>query len=85
MKKSPLSKKFSQNLLKQLSKKQDEVTQVQPQTVGPLTPAYKTVTHHLKVAPWKILLPLSLILAFFVLKFLGPISIRLVSVLQQAF
>lgn len=85
MNKKTLSKKFSQNLLKQLEKKQDEVVEVQPQTVGPLTPFYKSTTHYLKVSPWKILIPVSLLLALFGLKLLGPISVRLVSVLQQAF
>lgn len=85
MHKKTLSKKFSQQLFSRLSQKMSEVTEVQPQTVGPLTPVYKGATHYLKVAPWKILIPLSLVLAIFALKFLGPISIRLVSVLQQAF
>jgi len=85
MNKKTLSKKFSQNLLKQLEKKQNEVMEVQPQTVGPLTPIYKNTTHYLKVSPWKILIPVSLLLALFGLKLLGPISVRLVSVLQQAF
>ncbi|MCL5675524.1 MAG: hypothetical protein M1120_00155 [Patescibacteria group bacterium] len=85
MKKKKLSQKFSQNLLRQLSFKQDEVSQLPPQTMGPLTPIYKKAASRLKVNPWKILIPISLILALLVLKMTGLFSVKLVSVLQQAF
>ncbi len=85
MRQKKLSQKFSQQLLNQLAKKQDEVVEIKPQSLGVLTPAYKSATHYLKDSPWKILIPVSLFLAVVGIKLLGPVAIRLVSVLQKAF
>lgn len=85
MKQKKLSQKFSQQLFRKLFQKMSEVSEVQPQTIGPLTPVYKSAVRYLKISPWKILLPVSFLFSLFALKLLGSLSIRLVSVLQQAF
>lgn len=63
----------------------EKVTEVPPQTVGPFTPIYKAVTKRLKVMPWFLLLPISLLCVFFLYLLLGSTITFIVSILQRGF
>lgn len=62
-----------------------EVAELPPQTVGPLTPVYKKTVPLLKVAPWRILIPLSLVAAAVIALSPRWTAVQLVSLLQQGF
>lgn len=65
--------------------KWQEVTEMPPQTVGPLTPLYKKTVPYLKVAPWRILGPLSLVLAALVALLMEVTAVQIASILQRGF
>ncbi len=73
----PLYQKFVQ--------KWREVTDLPPQTVGPLTPIYKKTVPYLKFAPWRVLAPVSLILAAALAIILEVTSVQIASLLQRGF
>ena len=66
-------------------KRWEEVTDLPPQTVGPLTPYYKLITRRLKVMPWPALVVGSLVVAIVLYLVLGSAVTTLVSLLQRGF
>lgn len=68
-----------------LVSKMQEVAVVPPQSVGPLTPFYKMVVPQLKYSPWRSMSVISILLAFFLYLVLGPILVKLASILQFGF
>ncbi len=63
----------------------EEVTDLPPQTVGPLTPYYKALVRRIKVMPWPILVLCSLLLVIGLYLLLGTAVTLLVSILQRGF
>ncbi len=63
----------------------EEVTDLPPQTVGPLTPYYKKVVMKLKVMPWPLLVVGSLLTVVCLYLLIGSTVTLLVSVLQRGF
>jgi len=66
-------------------KRWEEVTDIPPQTVGPLTPAYKTVVSKLKVMPWPVLVIVSVAVVAGLYALFGSAITLLVSILQKGF
>ena len=66
-------------------KRWEEVTDLPPQTVGPLTPFYKAIVRRLKVMPWPALVLSSLVLVIGLYFLLGSAVTLLVSILQRGF
>ncbi len=66
-------------------KRWEEVTEVPPQTVGPLTPIYKRAVKRLKVMPWPalVLSGILFVLALYIL--IGSTITLIVSILQRGF
>ncbi len=62
-----------------------EVTELPPQSLGPLTPYYKTLVRHLKVMPWPLLVLGSLAVVAALYFLIGTTITPLVSVLQRGF
>jgi len=62
-----------------------EVVELPPQTVGPLTPVYKRVAPFLKHAPWRILIPIALILVCLVALVHNLTAPQVASLLQKGF
>ena len=65
--------------------KWEEVTELPPQTVGPLTPVYKRAAPLLKVAPWRFIVPLSFIIACAVALVLEVTAVQVATLLQRGF
>ncbi len=63
----------------------EEVTDLPPQTVGPLTPYYKAITRRLKVMPWPMLVLTSVLLVVGIYLLLGSTVTFVVSLLQRGF
>lgn len=63
----------------------EEVTDLPPQTVGPLTPLYKAIARRLKVMPWPLLVLVSLGFVVLLYLLLGSAVTLLVSILQRGF
>lgn len=63
----------------------EEVTEVPPQTLGPLTPYYKLITRRLKVMPWPLLLLGALGIVALLYFLVGPAITRLTTILQRGF
>ena len=66
-------------------KRWEEVTDLPPQTVGPLTPYYKTLVRRLKVMPWPMLVLSSLFIVIGLYVFFGSAITLVVSLLQKGF
>ena len=66
-------------------KRWEEVTDLPPQTVGPLTPLYKTIARRLKVMPWPALVLTSLVVVIGLYLLIGSAITLLVSLLQRGF
>ncbi|OGG30436.1 hypothetical protein A3A63_03005 [Candidatus Gottesmanbacteria bacterium RIFCSPLOWO2_01_FULL_46_9] len=66
-------------------KRWEEITDIPPQTVGPLTPYYKRTVKRLKVMPWPMLVMSSLLIVSGLYVFFGSTITLLVSVLQRGF
>ena len=66
-------------------KRWEEVTDLPPQSVGPLTPAYKTLVSKLKVMPWPALVLVAIVVVGGLYLFFGSAITLLVSVLQGGF
>lgn len=62
-----------------------EVTELPPQTLGPLTPVYKRTVPYFKIAPWRVLVPLSFIMVAFVALILEITATQVASLLQRGF
>lgn len=65
--------------------KMHEVTAVPPQTIGPLTGAYKRLVPFLKFSPWRITGLVSLLSAALLYLLLGGALVKLASILQFGF
>lgn len=63
----------------------EEVTDIPPQTMGPLTALYKTVTRRLKTMPWFWYVGMSAAVALVLFGLLGQGIARLVTILQAGF
>jgi hypothetical protein len=63
----------------------EEVTDLPPQTVGPLTPFYKAIVRRLKVMPWPALVLCSLVLVIGLYLLIGSAITLIVSILQRGF
>lgn len=70
---------------RQFVRRWQEVTELPPQRVGPLTPLYKTVARHLKVMPWPLLVLGSLFVVLGLYLVFGGAVALLASVLQRGF
>ena len=66
-------------------KRWEEVTDLPPQTVGPLTPYYKAIARRLKVMPWPVLVLGSVLLVIGLYLILGSAVTLIVSLLQRGF
>ncbi len=66
-------------------KRWEEVTDLPPQTVGPLTPLYKAITRRLKVMPWPLLVMVSLCTVVALYLVIGSTVTLIVSILQRGF
>lgn len=62
-----------------------EVTELSPQTVGILTPLYKKAVPYLKVSPWKLVVPLSFVLAVVIALVMEASILQITSLLQKGF
>ena len=63
----------------------EEVTDLPPQTVGPLTPYYKAFVRRLKVMPWPMLVGISAISIIGLYMIIGSAITLLVTLLQRGF
>lgn len=66
-------------------KRWEEVTELPPQTLGPLTPQYKALVKRLKVMPWPMLVVLGVITVAVIYLIVGQAVTFLVSLLQKGF
>jgi hypothetical protein len=66
-------------------KRWEEVTDLPPQTIGPLTPLYKKAVIKLKVMPWPLLVVGSLFTVIGLYLLIGSAITLLVSILQKGF
>lgn len=63
----------------------EEITDLPPQTLGPLTPVYKAITKRLKVMPWPAFVLSSLFVVLGIYFLLGSTVTLIVSLLQRGF
>ena len=66
-------------------KRWEEVTDLPPQTLGPLTPWYKKAVVRLKVMPWPALAGAGVVVVCILYLAIGSAVTLLVSVLQRGF
>lgn len=66
-------------------KRWEEVTELPPQTVGPLTPYYKAIVRRLKVMPWPVLVLAAILLVSGIYFLIGSAVVILTSILQRGF
>lgn len=66
-------------------KRWEEVTQLPPQTVGPLTPLYKWLVRRLKVMPWPAFVLTAAMTVGLLYLVLGSTITILTSILQKGF
>lgn len=72
-------------LYQKLVKRWEEVTDLPPQTVGPLTPYYKNAVRRLKVMPWPALVVAAIAMVVGIYFVLGSAITILTSILQRGF
>ncbi len=72
-------------LYQKFVKRWEEVTDLPPQTLGPLTPYYKRAVRWLKVMPWPALAVGALLLVVALYLVIGSSITFLVSLLQKGF
>ncbi len=63
----------------------EEVMDLPPQTLGPLTPYYKMFVRRLKVMPWPAFLLVSLLIVLALYVLIGSTITFIVSLLQRGF
>lgn len=63
----------------------EEVTDIPPQTLGPLTPYYKKITRRLKVMPWPLLLVIGFLFVVGLYMVFGAAIANIVTLLQRGF
>lgn len=66
-------------------KRWEEVIEIPPQSLGPLTQIYKRVTKHLKVKPWPWFVGVSFLVAVGLYLIFGPAVSVIVTLLQRGF
>ena len=66
-------------------KRWEEVMELPPQNVGPLTPYYHALTRRLKVMPWPMLVAVGVGIAIILYLALGTAITILVTLLQKGF
>jgi len=66
-------------------KRWEEVTDLPPQTVGPLTPYYKDAVRRLKVMPWPVLVLAAVLVVAGIYFLIGSAITILTSILQKGF
>ncbi len=66
-------------------KRWEEVTDLPPQTVGPLTPYYKALVRRIKVMPWPVMVICSLLSVIGLYVLIGSTITLVVSILQKGF
>lgn len=66
-------------------KRWEEVMELPPQSVGPLTPHYKKLVARLKVMPWPMFVIGSVVFVIGLYVLLGSAITILVSILQKGF
>lgn len=69
----------------QFVKRWEEVTDLPPQTLGPLTRPYKKLTKRLKVMPWPLLVVSALCVVVGLYFLIGSTITFLVTLLQRGF
>lgn len=72
-------------LYHQFVSKWEEVTELPPQTVGPLTPIYKRTVPYLKTDPWRIMAPAAFISAVGIALLLEITAVQIATILQRGF
>lgn len=72
-------------LYQKFVKRWEEVMELPPQTVGPLTPYYKKLVVRLKVMPWPMFVVGSVVFVIGLYVLLGSAITMLVSILQKGF
>jgi len=72
-------------LYKKFVERWEEVMELPPTTLGPLTPLYKFMTRHLKVMPLPALVIISFVCVALVYFLFGSTVTFLVSILQRGF
>lgn len=76
---------MSDHLYQKFVKRWEEVTDLPPQTLGPLTPYYKAIAKRLKVMPWLPFVVISLAVVVGLYLLIGGAITFLVSILQRGF
>lgn len=66
-------------------KRWEEITDLPPQTVGPLTPYYKRVVRRLKVMPWPALVVAAIVTVVAMYLVIGSAITIVTSILQKGF
>lgn len=72
-------------LYQKFVKRWEEVVDLPPQTLGPLTPYYKAAVKRLKVMPWPALVVAAVIVVVTIYLLLGSAVTMLTSLLQRGF
>lgn len=72
-------------ILRQLLKKQKEITSPLPNEVGVFTPLYRQIIIYFKVAPYRWLIPLAFILSLISYFIFKNKLVSLVTILQKGF
>lgn len=75
----------SSSVYKKFLERWEEVTDLPPQQVGPLTPYYKTLVRRLKIMPWPMLVMVSCAVVVGVYLLVGSAVAFIVSLLQRGF
>lgn len=76
---------MSDALYHKFVKRWEEVTELPPTTVGPLTPYYKAITKRLKVMPWPLLVIGSMFTVIGLYLLFGTAITIITSILQKGF
>ena len=72
-------------LYAQVVQKWNETTDLPPQTAGPFTPLYKSLTKRLKVMPWPALLAGGILVVSVLYLLFGPGISFITTLLQRGF
>lgn len=76
---------MNDTVYKKFVKRWEEVTELPPQTLGPLTPWYKFAVCRLKVMPWPALVLVSAVAIVGMYLLIGSGIVLLVTILQRGF
>jgi hypothetical protein len=76
---------MSDALYHKFVKRWEEVTDLPTQTLGPLTPYYKSAVKRLKVMPWPVLVVAAILMVLGIYLLIGSAIVILTSILQRGF